>query len=222
MQESRCGEHNEIKCGSRNLEISLHAPWWTYASDQKPSHLTSKIHSGWENGSRARPSGMGWNCGGTDISIANVRNSQTDTHDGIPRLSSGRPIGIVARTPGKQFQKTDGARRSMWGEDGNDVRLSKLSELSLFWGVLVSDIRYWDCCKMPHRNCCESDSEHASARSIPSAPDCCRPAALGVRVFSVPPPQSRPNPLSLWMVYTRSTEYGGTKLNFAGRSATIA
>ena len=48
---------------------------------------------------------MGWNCGGTDISIANVRNSQTDTHDGIPRLSSGRPIGIVARTPGKQFQK---------------------------------------------------------------------------------------------------------------------
>jgi hypothetical protein len=32
----------------------------------------------------------------------------------------------VARTP-KRVQKEDGARRSMWGEEGNDVRLNKLS-----------------------------------------------------------------------------------------------
>src|ERR1035437_6783027 len=44
-------------------EISLDLPLSTYASDRNPSHLISKSHSGWENGSRIRVSGMGWNCG---------------------------------------------------------------------------------------------------------------------------------------------------------------
>jgi len=29
----------------------------------EPSHLTSKSHSEWQNRSRVRPSGIGWNCG---------------------------------------------------------------------------------------------------------------------------------------------------------------
>jgi len=41
----------------------------------------------------------------------------------------------------------------MWGEDGNDVRLIKLSKLWLYWGSRVSDSRYWDVAKrytQPH------------------------------------------------------------------------
>jgi hypothetical protein len=34
---------------------------------------------------------------------------------------------VIARAPGKRIQKAIGARRSMWGEDGNDVRLFKLN-----------------------------------------------------------------------------------------------
>jgi hypothetical protein len=35
--------------------------------------MTSKSQSGWENGSRARPSGIVWKCGrGTEISTANL------------------------------------------------------------------------------------------------------------------------------------------------------
>ena len=30
---------------------------------RNPSHLTSNSHSGWENGSRIRLSGIGWRCG---------------------------------------------------------------------------------------------------------------------------------------------------------------
>jgi hypothetical protein len=40
----------------------------------------------------------------------------------------------------------------MWGEDGNDVRLGKLSELLLFGEFLSVISRYWDCCKTPHWN----------------------------------------------------------------------
>ena len=43
-------------------ETSLHAPCSTCTSERKPSHLISKIQSGWENGSRAGPSGMVWKC----------------------------------------------------------------------------------------------------------------------------------------------------------------
>jgi hypothetical protein len=36
-------------------------------------------------------------------------------------------MDIVTREAEKQVQKANGARRSMWGEDGNDVRLFKLN-----------------------------------------------------------------------------------------------
>jgi len=39
---------------------------------------------------------MGWNGGrGTHINIANVRNSQTDTHDGVPSAIRTAPIARV-------------------------------------------------------------------------------------------------------------------------------
>jgi len=40
--------------------ISIHEDGATIESSaRKPSYLSSKIHSGWSNGSRRRPSGMG-------------------------------------------------------------------------------------------------------------------------------------------------------------------
>jgi hypothetical protein len=49
----------------------------------------------------------------------------------------------VAKTPGKRIQKANGARRSMWGEDGNDVRPYQVEPIIAFRGIRVSDVRRW-------------------------------------------------------------------------------
>src|SRR2546423_1654357 len=44
-------------------ETSRTPPPSEWSSERKPSHLSSKSQSGWQNGARARDSGNGCNCG---------------------------------------------------------------------------------------------------------------------------------------------------------------
>jgi hypothetical protein len=41
----------------------------------------------------------------------------------------------------ERIQKTHGARRSMWGEDGNDVRPYQIETMLAVWSARGNDIR---------------------------------------------------------------------------------
>ena len=56
-------------------EMSLHSPCSICTSERNPSHLISKIQSGWENGSRARSRGIGWKSG-RGIGISKIPGTQ--------------------------------------------------------------------------------------------------------------------------------------------------